>query len=53
MYEIIIIGAGPGGLSMAVEARTFGVTPENVLIIEKAPEHSYTIKKYYPMDNIF
>ena len=48
MYEIIIIGAGPGGLSMAVEARTFGVTADKVLVIEKAHEHSYTIKKYYP-----
>lgn len=48
MYEIIIIGAGPGGLSMAVEARTFGVSSDKVLILEKAHEHSYTIKKYYP-----
>jgi len=48
MHEIIIIGAGPGGLSMAVEARTFGVPSEKVLILEKAQEHSYTIKKYYP-----
>lgn len=48
MYEIIIIGAGPGGLSMAVEARTFGVPSDKVLIIEKTNEHSFTIKKYYP-----
>jgi len=48
MYEIIIIGAGPGGISMAVEARTFGVAADKVLILEKANEHSFTIKKYYP-----
>ncbi|NQW37152.1 MAG: NAD(P)-binding domain-containing protein [Flavobacteriales bacterium] len=48
MYEIIIIGAGPGGLSMAAEARTFGVATDKILIIEKAHEHSFTIKKYYP-----
>jgi len=52
MYEIIIIGAGPGGLSMAVEARTFGVTADKVLVIEKAEEHSYTIKKYYPANKL-
>jgi len=52
MYEIIIIGAGPGGLSMAVEARTFGVTTDKVLVIEKAEEHSYTIKKYYPANKL-
>jgi len=44
MYEIIIIGVGPGGLSMAVEARSFGVDSNKVLVIEKAEEHSYTIK---------
>ncbi len=48
MYQIIIIGAGPAGISMGVEARNFGVSKDQVLIIEKANEHSFTIKKYYP-----
>ncbi|MCX6149513.1 MAG: NAD(P)-binding domain-containing protein [Ignavibacteriales bacterium] len=48
MYEIIIIGAGPAGISMAAESRVAGVEKENVLIIEKANEHSFSIKKYYP-----
>ncbi len=48
MYEIIIIGAGPAGISMGVEAHNFGVSPDKILIIEKASEHSFTIKKYYP-----
>lgn len=48
MYEIIIIGAGPAGISMGVEAHNFGVNPKKLLIIEKAEEHSFTIKKYYP-----
>lgn len=48
MFEIIIIGAGPGGLSMGVEARNFGVSSEKILILERAAEHSFTIKKYYP-----
>lgn len=48
MYEIIIIGAGPAGLSMAVEARSSGVDASKVLVLEKAPEHLFTIKKYYP-----
>ncbi len=52
MYELIVIGAGPGGISMAVEARTFGVTADKVLILEKANEHSFTIKKYYPENKI-
>ena len=48
MYEIIIIGAGPGGISMAAEARSYGVPSDKVLILEKAHEHSFSIKKYYP-----
>ncbi|MBK7105139.1 MAG: NAD(P)-binding domain-containing protein [Ignavibacteriae bacterium] len=48
MYEIIIIGAGPGGISLGVEAHNFGVSKEKILIIEKSAEHSFTIKKYYP-----
>ena len=52
MYEIIIIGAGPGGISMGVEARTFGVPADKILILEKANEHSFTIKKYYPDNKV-
>ncbi len=48
MFQIIIIGAGPAGISMGVEARNFGVSEERILILEKAHEHSFTIKKYYP-----
>ncbi len=52
MYQIIIIGAGPAGLSMGVEARSFGVREDHILILEKAHEHSFTIKKYYAENKI-
>ena len=48
MKDIIIIGAGPAGISMAVEAINAGISTEKILILEKAEEHSFTIKKYYP-----
>jgi len=48
MYDIIIIGAGPAGISMAVEAKNAGVPVDKILILEKAEEHSFTIKKFYP-----
>jgi len=48
MYEIIIIGAGPAGISMAVEARNDGIDSSKIILIEKADEHSFTILKYYP-----
>lgn len=48
MYDLLVIGAGPAGISMAVEAHKAGIDSSKILIIEKAEEHSFTIKKYYP-----
>jgi thioredoxin reductase (NADPH) len=47
-FEIVIIGAGPAGISMAVEARTAGSSADAIVVLEKAEEHSFTLKKYYP-----
>jgi len=41
MYELVIIGAGPAGISMAVEAVKSGISKDKILIIEKAEEHSF------------
>jgi thioredoxin reductase (NADPH) len=46
--EMLIIGAGPAGISMGVEAISSGINASKVIIIEKAPEHSYMIRKFYP-----
>ncbi len=48
MYDILIIGAGPAGISIAVEAVHSQIGTDKILLIEKAEEHSYAIKKYYP-----
>jgi thioredoxin reductase (NADPH) len=48
VQDIVIIGAGPAGISMAVESRTAGVPAERVRVIERAHEHSFAIRKYYP-----
>ncbi|MFQ5605521.1 MAG: NAD(P)-binding domain-containing protein [bacterium] len=48
MYELIVIGAGPAGISMAVEARQAGIPADKILILEKSEEHSWTIRKLYP-----
>lgn len=47
-YDLVIVGAGPAGISTAVEAREAGIPAERILILEKGPEHSYAIRKYYP-----
>ena len=48
IYEILIIGAGPGGISMAAEARAKGVCKDAILVFDKAAEHSYVIRSMYP-----
>jgi len=45
LYDLIIIGGGPGGIGSAVEARVLGL--EKILMIEKADNHSHTIRKFY------
>jgi thioredoxin reductase (NADPH) len=45
IYDIAIIGGGPGGIGTAIEAAVHGV--KNILIIDKAENHSSTIRKFY------
>ncbi len=40
MYEMIIVGAGPAGISMAVEAGAAGISSEQILVLEKGDTHS-------------
>ncbi|MDD6055188.1 MAG: NAD(P)-binding domain-containing protein [Helicobacter sp.] len=45
MYEIAIIGGGPGGIASAVESLILGI--KNVILFEKGEGHSTTIRKFY------
>jgi thioredoxin reductase (NADPH) len=45
IYDLIIIGGGPGGIGAAVEAKVLGL--KRVLMIEKTENHSHTIRKFY------
>jgi len=45
IYDLVVIGAGPAGISAMIEASELGV--QNVLLLEKAKEHSSTIRQYY------
>ncbi len=47
-FKVLIIGAGPGGISMAAEARAAGICKEDVMVFDKASEHSYVIRSLYP-----
>jgi thioredoxin reductase (NADPH) len=48
MLDLIIIGAGPAGLSLAAEARVNGIPADRLLILEKGEAHSWSIRKFYP-----
>lgn len=47
-FDLIIVGAGPAGIALAAEARAAGVPARRILVLEKAEEHSWIIRKYYP-----
>ncbi len=47
-YELIIVGAGPAGISIAAEAVKSGIPTEKILVIEKGEAHSWSIRKFYP-----
>lgn len=47
-YELIIVGAGPAGISIAAEAIRSGIPSEKVIILEKGKAHSWAIRKFYP-----
>ncbi|MCB0406253.1 MAG: NAD(P)-binding domain-containing protein [Bdellovibrionales bacterium] len=44
--EILVIGAGPAGLSVAAEATYHGF--KSVLVLEKGADHNQTVRQYYP-----
>jgi len=52
MHDLIIIGAGPAGISMAAEARSAGISAEQILVLEKGPMHSWAIRKFYPAKKV-
>ena len=44
VYDIAVIGAGPGGIGTAVEAAKAGLS---VVLFEKTDKHSATLREYY------
>lgn len=48
MYDLIIIGAGPGGIALAAEACASGINKSQILVLEKGPTHNSAIRQLYP-----
>ena len=45
IYDIVIIGGGPGGIGCAIESSAHNIG--EILLIEKTDNHSNTIRKFY------
>ncbi|QCI28530.1 NAD(P)-binding domain-containing protein [Caminibacter pacificus] len=45
VFDIAIIGAGPGGIASTIEAKLKGI--DKVIVLEKADNHSDMIRKFY------
>ncbi|HSB28920.1 MAG TPA: NAD(P)-binding domain-containing protein [Pyrinomonadaceae bacterium] len=52
VYDLLIIGAGPGGIALAAEAHACGIDSSQILILEKAPAHNWAIRQLYPEHKI-
>jgi thioredoxin reductase (NADPH) len=48
MHDLLIIGAGPGGIGLAAEAFASGIDPSQILILEKGSTHNSAIRQLYP-----
>jgi thioredoxin reductase (NADPH) len=48
MYDLIIIGAGPGGIALAAEAYSSGIERSQILVLEKGVTHNAAIRQLYP-----
>jgi len=47
VFDLVVIGAGPGGISAAVEAKLAGVDGNKIVILEKSDAHNETVRKFY------
>ncbi|HEY0761426.1 MAG TPA: NAD(P)/FAD-dependent oxidoreductase [Pyrinomonadaceae bacterium] len=52
MYDLVIIGAGPGGIALAAEGYASGIDSNQILILEKSHNHNWAIRQLYPEQKI-
>jgi thioredoxin reductase (NADPH) len=48
LLDLVIVGAGPAGIALGVEAVAAGIAPERILVLERGDAHSWSIRKFYP-----
>jgi thioredoxin reductase (NADPH) len=45
VFDLVVVGAGPGGISAAVEAKIGGL--DKIIVLEKSDAHNETVRKFY------
>src|SRR5436190_4421904 len=48
MHDLVIVGAGPGGLALAAEAHACQLESNRVVVLEKGRTHNWAIRQFYP-----
>jgi len=52
LYDLLIVGAGPGGIALAAEAGAAGISRDKILVLEKSHTHNWAIRQLYPDQKI-
>ena len=48
MHDLVIVGAGPGGIALAAEAAACDIRSPRTMILEKGSAHNGAIRQFYP-----
>ena len=48
MHDLVIVGAGPGGIALAAEAAACNVGSPRTVVFEKGNTHNWAIRQFYP-----
>ena len=48
MLDLVIVGAGPGGIALAAEAHACRLDSNRVVVLEKGATHNWAIRQFYP-----
>src|SRR5215468_9770995 len=52
LYNLLIVGAGPGGIALSAEAGAAGISRDQVLVLEKTHTHNWAIRQLYPEQKV-
>lgn len=52
VFDLIVVGAGPGGVAAAAEAISRGVDRRNILVLEAAPRNGWSMRRLFPEQRI-